>query len=835
MTPDDPPPRPAPPPWTEFARAPLVPVAVAATVGLVADRYHGVPTQAGLAVAVMGALGWATAGRRHVVCLWIAVVGLAAAYHHAHRNDFPADDIGQFANPEPSLCRLRGTLTEDPVTRSAPKGDPLAGLAARHDRDTVTLRATGIEGKGGGWLSASGTARLTVERPAGATGAPPMAGLRAGDTVELVGLVSRPRPPSNPGEVDYASILLDQGVRAEVRVSDTAAGITRIESGEWSAERVLYAVRRNATAALADNLPGRQVGPAAALLLGDGAAMDRADWDAYVRTGVVHALAISGQHLAVLGGFVWLLLRVMGVRRSRGAWLVLALVVGYAVLTGLRPSGVRAAAMVAAVCGAVILERRNRAANAFALGWLAVLALNPADPFSLGCKLSFLSVFALVWAAGRWLVPGPLSPLEQLVEESRPLSVRMMRAAARTTGVVYLVSLVIWAANVPLLLADQHLVSPAAILIGPPVVLLTSVALVAGFLLMLLAPFGAVATPFAAVAGLALDWCGRLVRLADNLPGGAVYLPGPPMWWLIGFYVGLAVVVLAGTRLRLRAAGGLAAWVAVAVALPGPSHRDELRVTFLSVGHGGCAVIETPDGRCLMYDAGSTVGPAVARRTVAPYLWHRGVRRIDELFVSHADADHFNGVAELVRRFPVGQVTLTPSFADKPAADVAATLEALDRAGVPRRIASTGDRFTAGEVELEVLHPPPSGPPGVENERSLVLHVRYKGRSLLLTGDLEKTGAAWVLDRPPVRCDVLMAPHHGSRAALPRRLVEWAAPGLVVVSRGPARGNTVGPADAPAAAVWDTHTCGAVTIRCHSTGVVAEAFRTGEVRVVKRP
>lgn len=77
-----------------------------------------------------------------------------------------------------------------------------------------------------------------------------------------------------------------------------------------------------------------------------------------------------------------------------GAWAVAGLLVGYAILTGLRPSGTRAAVMVVAVCGGLILRRPVLPANAFALSWLAVIALNPADPFTLGCQLSFASVFA---------------------------------------------------------------------------------------------------------------------------------------------------------------------------------------------------------------------------------------------------------------------------------------------------------------------------------------------------------------------------------------------------------------------------------------------------------
>ncbi len=837
--PGDPDRRPDPPLWVEFARAPLVPVAVAATAGLLADRYVGASLEAALAVAAAGLAGWAVARARASPAarplLWLAFAGLAAAHHHAHRHAFDPNDVGEFAGPEPALVRVRGVLDEDPVTRFVPRADPLEP-AYHPDRDSAILRVTGLAGRDGGWVPASGLARLTVERQAGSAGQPALAGLRAGDAVELVGMLYRPRPPGNPGEHDYADDLLDQRIRAELRASDTAAAVVRLDPGGLSGGGVLSFLRHRASAALTDHLPPREAATAVALLLGDGSVMQRAEWDAYVRTGVVHALAISGQHLAVLAGFLWLVLRAAGVRRTRGAWAVLAVVVAYTALTGLRPSGVRAMVMVAAVCGALVLRRPTLAANAFALGWLAVIALNPTDPFTLGCKLSFLSVFVLVWGAGRWLRSRPLTPLEQLVEESRPISVKLLRAAGRALFAAYAITLVIAAANTPMLIADQNLVSPVGLLIGPPVVMLTSVALVAGFLLMLLAPLGPLAAPFAELTRWSLLGCEALVRLADDLPGGSVYVPGVPAWWLVGFYAGVAGVVLAGPVWRRRSAAGLAGWVLLGLVMPaggGPS--DELRVTFLAVGHGGCTVIETPDGRCLVYDAGATAGSNVVRRVVAPYLWGRGIGRIDELFLSHADADHFNGVGELLRRFPVGQVTFTPSFAEKPAAGVAAVLAALDRHKVPRRIAAAGDRFTAGEVEIEVLHPPESGPAGTENERSLVLHVRHAGHAVLLTGDLEKSGTGLLLAREPRKADVLMAPHHGSRAAFPQRLADWAGPKLVVVSRGPVIGSPIGPGAAgPDVPVWDTASAGAVTLRSHRTGLVAESYRTGERRVLAR-
>ena len=817
-----------------------MPVALATTAGLCADRYLGWALEVGLLTAAAGVAGWAAYRRTRagVVGVWLMAAGLAAAYHHTHRHSFPADDVARLADPAgPRLVRLRGVLTDDPTARFAPKADPLEPVG-RPDADAAPVAVTAAGLSGGGWGPAAGTVRVVVDRDAAEDGAPPaapLAGLRAGDAVELTGLMTVPGPPKNPGERDYRAYLADRRVRADVRVRDAGA-VVRLDPDGWTLDAAVARTRRAAADALAGALPPAAVGPAAALLLGDTAAMDRAEWDGYVRTGVVHALAVSGQHLAVLAGFLWVGLRLAGVRRVHGAGLVLAVVCGYAVVTGLRPSGLRAAVAVAAACGGILFRRPTQPANSFALAWLAVVAANPADPFTLGCQFSFLSVFVLVWGVGPRLTPRPRTPLEQLVDESWSPAYHAGRAVVRAVAGAYAITFALGVVNAPLQLADQNLVSPVGLVIGPAVVLLTSVALVAGLILLLLSPAG----PPAAAAGYPVQWslagCAELVRWADAVPGGAVYLPGVAGWWLAGFYAGVAVLVLGPPGWVRPALAALLAWVVGGLLAPGPARpADELRVTILAVGKGGCVVMETPDGRCLVYDAGTTAGPSAVRRVVAPYLWSRGVGRIDELFLSHADYDHFNGVGELMRRFPVGRVTLTPSFADKPTREVEGALAAIARHRVPSRLASAGTTLVAGDVTLEVLHPPPAGPPGTENERSLTLLVAHAGHTILLPGDLERAGTQALLARPPRPATVLMAPHHGSRAALPAALAAWCDPKLVVASRGPPLGNSVTPADfAGRVPVWDTHAMGAVTLRSHTTGLVAEAFVTGERRVIAR-
>jgi competence protein ComEC len=603
------------------------------------------------------------------------------------------------------------------------------------------------------WVRVSGRVRVVA--------AGTMPGLHAGDEVEVVGRLAAVPGPGNPGEFDYADHLRDQGVRALVVVRRAPDGVTRLARGWTTSFGGWVAVVRGwGQRAIADAVPPETAGVAIALLLGEGSPMTADDWDKYVRTGVIHVLAISGQHLVVLAAMLWWGLRLLGVRQRHGAWAVALVLLGYALLTGGRPPALRSAVAVCAAGGGLVLRRRTLAANGFALAWLTVGLLNPADLFGIGCLLSFLSVAVLYWGT-RWLAAPELDPLQELAQQARPAWLRGLRALARAVGTTYAVTALIWLAITPLAASRYHLVSPIGLILGPPLTLLSFVALAAGFALLLAAGCCPPLVPLpAAVVHWSLGLCERLVDWGDGLPGGHVYIPDVPEWWLWLFY-GALLAFLTQEPLRRRWRWGLAGGLGwLCVGLVGGAARlpdDELRCTFLAVGHGGCTVLETPDGRTLLYDAGALGGPEVTRRQIAPFLWSRGIRRVDEVFLSHADLDHFNGLPALLERFAVGQVTCTPTFADKTTPGVAHTLQALERRGIPVRVVKAGDRLTAGPAVLEVLHPPAEGPPGNENARSLVLAVRHAGHTLLLTGDLEGPGLERVLALPPVRCEVLMS------------------------------------------------------------------------------
>lgn len=809
--------------WT----APLVPVAVALTAGVILDHYQAIPTAFSLGAAVLALISWAAARRGQaaglaLVYLFGSFIALGAAYHHASRESYRPDDIGWVAEIDAQPARLIGAIIEEPVVTRFPADDPLQSFP-RPDATVAILQVSRLR-HGDDWHPASGRLRLRI------TGS--STGMHVGDKIDVVGRLSAPEGPANPGELDYQSFLQDQRIRAQLLVRGAGA-VTVVEfAGRGSLYSLLASVRGWGHRTLSAALPAETAPVAIALLLGDGSAMSRDDWDRYIRTGVIHVLVVSGQHLVVLAAFGWFLLRILGVRRRRGAWVIALAMLAYALMTGGRPPVMRSAVMVCVLCGGILLRRPVLLANTFALAWIIVLALKPTDAFDTGCHLSFLTVAVLYWGIGRWQVRLQ-DPLQRLVEASQSAWERRSRAAGRCLATAYLVTALCWLAVAPLVAYRYHIVSLTGMAIGPPVVLLTSVALVAGFLLLLAAAvFWPLVPLFAWVTQVCLSGCESLVHLGDRLPL-IHYASAIPMELLWVFYFGLsAFLVLEPLRRRwdLSMLAGLA-WLCVGFATVGNrSTAAECRFTFLAVGHGGCTVIETPEGRTLLYDAGTMAGPDVTRRQIAPYLWHRGIRRIDEVFLSHADLDHFNGLAALSERFPIAQVTCTPSFSQRPTRAVSVTLDALRSRNIPIRIAQAGDRFTSGGLTFDVLHPPPEGPDGPENARSLVMRLRHDRHSILLTGDLEKAGLDRVLQLPSDPVDVLMAPHHGSRTANTRELAEWARPRLVVSNQGPPRGTARrdGAYRATDSIVLGTWPHGAVTLHSVADGLWVETFQSGQ-------
>jgi competence protein ComEC len=809
---------------------PLAPAALGAIAGVVLDRY-GVGSRwtstAWAIVAIVGSLLAVIAGRtltRLGRCgVIVAFVALAGGWHHYWWSDLNRDDLAHGDRKIPKPAWVRGVLLEKPEFRPPDRPD--------RSGYSQTILAVTASCDGQRWHSASGRLLVLVSGE--------VKGLRAGEPVEGAGLLGSISGPLNPGETDARERWRGRGVRLRLSI-DEPAGLWRDPTGSiWPLSYATGYLRQKSNDILVSGLNPEIAPLAAALLLGRREKVDPDDNDAFARTGTMHLLAISGLHLQALAWTLWWFgVRFLGLSRKPAFWVVILLTVSYAALVGFMPSVVRSAAMTTFASLAGLRDRYTRAGNMLSLAALATLAWNPSDLFDVGCQLSFLGVAALVWGvpiADRLINPWPEDPLDALERRYEPIWRRALRWPRTWLLEGITLSTVVWLVGLPLAALRFHLVSPISILLNLPLVPITSLALMAaGLSLLLSIVWPPLATPASWLCALLMKWTQSVVRWGAAQNWGHMFTPGPSLSWVLVFYGLLSLSLIAGAarwRVRWGLRLGLLIWVVVGLASAfGPAPRpSSLEGDVLAVGHGLSIVIRSPDGHTLLYDCGKMGDPHVGRRLIAPALWARGVRRIDVLALSHADSDHFNALPDLLDRFPVGEVRIPPGFGGAANPEAVRLLGTVRARGVPVRTLVAGDRLDLGRgTDVEVLHPPRDWlPTAPDNDRSLVLAISSAGRQMLLTGDLDGAGLAEVRALPTRSISVFLSPHHGGRSANPPWLYDWARPSRVVVSqRAPNAGakDALTPLERRGVSVLRTWQTGAVHLIWYDTGLSAVGF-----------
>ena len=810
-------------------RAPAMTLAVALACGIAVDRWLSIDWTAwllvcGLAFAVLIGCVLRDRMRLAAVAAVLLFVVLGGARHHLLWTLRPEDHIRPFADETPQLIEVVGVV-RSPVEIIRTEPDQVSPGWMRIDRSRCLVAAESVIA-GAAARPVCGLLQLEVSGH--------LLHARTGDRVRIIGELSTPGPVRNPGAFDYRAWLRGRSVDCILRCNHPDA-VARMEpAGGWASflGRMRDSLRSECVATLRSNLSPANAAVAASLLLGDRSAMTNEIRDAFAHSGTMHLLAISGLHVGLLAGMVFVSCRALKLSTTSAGIVVLTTIIAYAFVTDHRPPVIRAAILTGMVVVAQIGGRRAAPLNTLACAALAVLLWNPADLLDVGAQLSFLAVLGIISGARsaaamhrHWTDP---------FARDRGRVERLCRRGGRRLLDAYLITAAIWLFTLPVTLHVFHIAAPIGFLLNVVLIPFTALLLAAGFLLLgcgLLLP--EIAGLPAALLDTMLSGLAQIVSWSAATPAGHSYVSGPSVWWLVGWYALLSLATgLVQFRVRsLRVWQALGAWTVLGLAsgLTGPA-RDGLTCTVLSVGHGGAVLLELPGGRTLVYDVGAFGSPERAERIVQNALWSAGISQVDGLIVSHADSDHYNGATGLMETTPVASLMLHRSALDFRQVGIEALCESAQRAGTQIALISQGDRLRVDpEVEIDVLHPPGGFADADDNANSIVLRVEYAGRSLLLTGDLEGAGLEALLQSPGEAVDVLVSPHHGAVEANPPELAAWCEPEVVIVSTGDRDdGRTLQEVYGANCRVLSTANEGAVTVQIASDGeLIARGFIDG--------
>ena len=579
-----------------------------------------------------------------------------------------------------------------------------------------------------------------AEAEAGPAVLPVHAGERWRFTVRL----KRPHGNMNPHGFDYEAWLFERDIRATGYVRPPhQSNATRLDPAVWRPGYAIEMLRERIRERFQSVLPDAPyVGILIALAIGDQQSIAPELWQRFAHTGITHLMSISGLHVTMLAGLFYFLTGWLWRRSSvlplylptqkAAALGGLAAALVYSLLAGFGVPAQRTLYMLAVVVLARLLNREVAASRILALALLVVLLFDPWAVLAAGFWLSFGAVSLLFYVAS-----GRLGTAHWLVEWGRA-------QWAVTLGML------------PALLAmfqQFSLVSPLANAVAIPLVSFAITPLALAGVLPFLDPLLWLANVITTGLMSFIDWLAVL-------PMATWQQAAPPAWGIM--------LALGGGVWLLLPRGFPARWLGLLAFLPLLTVTPErppigvAEIVVLDVGQGLAVHVQTAT-HDLLFDTGPAFSSEAdsGNRIIVPYLRAMGVRRLDEIIVSHADNDHSGGAESVLASVPVN--LLRTSLPDR---------HRLNQRLVPQIPCRAGDTWRWDDVRFTILHPTAGFQTKKTNAVSCVLAINASGRRLLITSDIEAAQESALVARQAasdnaseLAAEVLIVPHHGSRTS----------------------------------------------------------------------
>src|SRR6266705_2247613 len=616
-----------------------------------------------------------------------------------------------------------------------------------------------------------------------------------GDELKLFGIAEPIAPRRNPGEFDMRSYLARQDVRRSLFVRYPEDGVL-LKRG--AGNPVLRAAQKSRAWMQSVICRGLDDSPQvqnflSGIALGLRHQTPEDIEEPFQQTGTLHLFAVAGLHVGIVAALLWMLATVARLSRRWAAALIIPLLLLYAAVTGLHVSSVRAAVMSSILLGGFFFDRKAFVFNSLAAAAFFLLCWDTNELFSTGFQLSFAVVGAIILFADplsgflqRWSVPDPFLP-RTLVRGPQ----RWIHASFDWLCRGGSVSLAAWAGSLPLVLWYFYIVTPISLVANLLVVPIAFFILAIGLLSVVSTPM----LPWLAMIFNNANWSlARLVlgivQILAHVPGGHFYV-GHPHW----------------------------------------PEKLIARITVLDLGAGAAVHLQSEEQNWL-FDCGNDRS---YQRVVREYLHWAGVNRLSGLLLTHGDALHLGGTAQLLDDFPRVRVL------DNPTPDRSTIHQRLQRLfqerGIKPAALAAGDSFRLSrEVTAQVLFPPRIFSSPVADDQAYVIRVLVRpAASILFMSDAGiKTEQALLARHLDLRSDVVIKGQHHSGESGSEAFLDATSPRLIIASSRDFPDHErisdtwAGELQNRGIKLFRQDETGAVTLRFHHDSREAQSYVTGE-------
>lgn len=584
--------------------------------------------------------------------------------------------------------------------------------------------------------------------------------IKIGDTIKLEGKLKLPNIAQNPSQFDYARYLQLKKTFSLLYVNENWKIQNRADDFLGKLIRKLNDTRNNIIEIHGQNIKSPMLEVLGGIIFGDDAVNpDDSIRENFINSGILHILSASGMNVTLILGIWFFLTKSLRFNYKFSIISGIFLILFYTCMTGFGPPIIRAAIMLTLILIGKLIDKATSTISLLFIVAFLMLLTNPLTIFDIGFQLSFITTFALIITA----------PLLAFSFKHKFINITLGACLIPFIAQLY---------AAPLQMYYFNTFSVYAVLANIAIVPVLSIVSFIGFISSIIAMIPAVAKQICYFADLILNpiliYIVKVAELFSTLPHSIIYVKKPSLIQIILYFTIIVSITcllkfkIKSKKIIITITTLLILFALTFITIP----NKNAEVIFFSLGNADAVLLKSPNNEYFLIDTGRSgylKGASQAKNIIIKYLRDKGIKDINSLILTHFDSDHAGGTIDILENIYVKKLYITETYENTMLSNN--IKEYLDSNRINYEIAENIEEIYNKDNFIITIIEPVGELITSENQKSLIVHCKYKDKSLLFMADGDIKTYESIPNKYKKNISIIKSGHHGAKDTINKEMI----------------------------------------------------------------